>query len=56
MKTAPVNITIPEKLKKRLQEIAASEHRSLSNLITKVLLDWLKEKENPKDKSSFITQ
>ena len=45
MRTVRLNITLPEDLKKRLQEISKNEHRPLSNLISKILLDWLKEKD-----------
>lgn len=45
----PVNIRLPEEIKKQLQEYANEQHRSLSNLISKICLDWLKEKDSPKD-------
>ena len=42
-----VNIKLDDQIKRKLQNIAESEHRSLSNLISKILLDYLKERDNP---------
>lgn len=47
MKVA-VNIKLDDKIKSELQEIANEEHRTLSNLISKILIDYLKNKEKPK--------
>jgi predicted transcriptional regulator len=47
MGTVAVNIRLPEEIRERLQKLAESEHRSLSNLISKILLDYLKEREKP---------
>ena len=43
----PVNIKLDDKIKSELQEIANDEHRTLSNLISKILIDYLKEKDKP---------
>ncbi|HUV58950.1 MAG TPA: hypothetical protein VMW09_02440 [Desulfatiglandales bacterium] len=43
-----VNIKLDDQIKIKLQEIANEEHRTLSNLISKILIDYLKEKEKPK--------
>ena len=42
-----VSIKLDEKAKDKLKEIAKSEERTLSNLISKILHDWLKDRENP---------
>lgn len=46
----PVNIKLAEEIKKELQQIAHEEHRTLSNLISKILIDYLKERKNPPKK------
>ena len=46
MKVA-VNIKLDDQIKIKLQEIANEEHRTLSNLISKILIDYLKDKEKP---------
>ena len=48
----PVNIKLAEEIKKELQQIAKEEHRTLSNLISKVLIDYLKEREKTPPKRS----
>ena len=40
-----VNIRMPDDLRDKLREIAKQEHRSVSNLIVKILMDWLKNRE-----------
>ena len=37
----PTNLTISESIVTRLSEIAAEERRTLSNLVDKVLAEWL---------------
>jgi predicted transcriptional regulator len=44
METIVVGVRLSKDVRDRLQEIAGEEHRSLSNLISKILLDYLKEK------------
>ena len=44
MKSVVVGVRLPEDAKFKLQELADEEHRSLSNLISKILLDYLKER------------
>lgn len=45
-------LRIPEDLKKKLETIAKEEHRSLSNLIRLILIQWLEEKEKSQKKPS----
>ena len=45
-----VNIRLDEKIRKELKKIAEQEHRTLSNLIVKILMDYLK-KQNKSPKS-----
>jgi len=44
MKVA-VNIKLDNQIKSKLQKIANEEHRTLSNLISKILIDYLRSKE-----------
>ena len=37
-------IRLEKGVKNALQKIADTEHRTLSNLIQKIVIDWLKEK------------
>ena len=46
MKVA-VNIKLEKEIKDKLLKIANEEHRTLSNLISKILIDHLKEKKPP---------
>jgi len=39
-----VGVRLSQEVKDKLQQLADEEHRSLSNLISKILLDYLKEK------------
>ena len=41
----PVTIKIDEETRKALKEIAENEHRTLSNLISKILIDYLRKEE-----------
>ena len=43
-----VNIRLQKEIKDKLQEIANEEHRTLSNLISKILIDYLKDKKPSK--------
>ena len=45
-----IAVRIPEELKGKLQKIADSQHRPLSNLIRLILIEWLEkyDKENKK--------
>ena len=45
MKSVVVGVRLPEDAKFKLQELADEEHRSLSNLISKILLDYLKGRD-----------
>ena len=45
-KAGRLNIRIDQKLKKRLEREAKKEDRSVSNLILKVMRDYLDGKEN----------
>ncbi len=45
-KVGRLNIRIDEKLKKRLERQARKEDRSVSNMILKVMRDYLEEREN----------
>ena len=45
-KAGRLNIRIDEKLKKRLERQARKEDRSVSNMILKVMRDYLDQKEN----------
>jgi predicted transcriptional regulator len=44
-KAGRLNIRIDDKLKKRLERQAKKEDRSVSNMILKVMRDYLDEKE-----------
>jgi CopG-like RHH_1 or ribbon-helix-helix domain, RHH_5 len=49
MKTVTVGVRMPKEMRKELQELADDDMRTLSNLILKILTEYLKEhKENPK--------
>jgi predicted DNA-binding protein len=41
-----IGVRIPQELKEKLQKIADSEHRPLSNLIRLILIEWLEKYEN----------
>jgi predicted DNA-binding protein len=45
-----IGVRIPQELKEKLQKIADSEHRPLSNLVRLILIEWLEkyEKETKK--------
>lgn len=43
MKSVVVGVRLSQDVKDKLQELADEEHRSLSNLISKILLDYLKD-------------
>jgi predicted transcriptional regulator len=45
-KVGRLNIRIDEKLKKRLERQAKKEDRSVSNMILKVMRDYLDAREN----------
>jgi predicted HicB family RNase H-like nuclease len=45
-KVGRLNIRIDEKLKKRLERQAKKEDRSVSNMILKVMRDYLDTREN----------
>ena len=56
MPRSPImNIRAPAKLKAALEEIAREEDRTLSNLVIRILKQWLSDKgvdwENPPEKS-----
>ncbi len=40
-----IGIRLPPDLRERLEQIAASEHRTLSNLIRFIILQWLELQE-----------
>ena len=40
-----IAVRIPKDLKNKLQKIAESEHRPLSNLIRLILLEWVEKYE-----------
>ena len=44
LKTATLNLRISPQLKASAEKAAAEDHRSLTSLIEKLLLDWLREK------------
>jgi predicted transcriptional regulator len=44
MKSVVVGVRLSQDVKDKLQELADEEHRSLSNLISKILLDYLKDR------------
>jgi len=45
MKTELIGVRMPPEMKDKLQKIADEETRSLSNLVLKILTDYLKEHE-----------
>jgi predicted transcriptional regulator len=49
-----IAIRVPEEMKKKLEEIAKSQHRPLSNLIRLVLMQWLKQHEEGKENVSRL--
>jgi len=44
----PVNIRMSDEMRDQLREIAAEDGRTLSNLVVKILDDWLAEREKRK--------
>jgi metal-responsive CopG/Arc/MetJ family transcriptional regulator len=53
MKSVVVGVRLSQDVKDKLQQLADEEHRSLSNLISKILLDYLKvKKEKPTEQSA----
>jgi len=40
-----IAVRMPEDLKEKLQKIAESEHRPLSNLIRLILMEWIEKYE-----------
>jgi len=47
MKTVAINIKLHKNLKDELKKIAEKEHRTLSNLISKILIDYLSARKTP---------
>ena len=47
METMAVNIRLAKEIKEELQKIANEEHRTLSNLISKILIDYLNARKAP---------
>jgi predicted transcriptional regulator len=45
MKSVVVGVRLSQDVKDKLQVLADEEHRSLSNLISKILLDYLKDRD-----------
>jgi predicted transcriptional regulator len=43
-KSVVVGVRLSEEVRDKLQELADVDHRPLSNFISKILLDYLKEK------------
>jgi len=54
MKSVVVGVRLSKEVKDELQRLADEEHRSLSNLISKILLDYLKDRgiEGKSEKSA----
>ena len=49
MKTVTVGVRMPKEMREELQQLADDDMRTLSNLILKILTEYLKElKEKPK--------
>jgi predicted transcriptional regulator len=44
-----IGVRIPSDLKGKLQKIADSQHRPLSNLIRLILIEWLEKYEKKAD-------
>ena len=44
-KDAPLGLRVPLDVKKALERAAIDEDRSMSNLVVRILADWLKEKK-----------
>ena len=44
MKSVVVGVRLSKKVKDKLQQLADDEHRSLSNFISKILLDYLRDR------------
>ncbi|MBW1924198.1 MAG: ribbon-helix-helix protein, CopG family [Deltaproteobacteria bacterium] len=40
-----IAIRIPEEMKKKLEVLAREDHRSLSNLVRLILIQWLEKHE-----------
>jgi metal-responsive CopG/Arc/MetJ family transcriptional regulator len=38
-----IGVRLPQNLKEKLQQIADSQHRPLSNFIRLILIEWLEE-------------
>jgi predicted DNA-binding protein len=45
MKTETVGVRMPPEMKEKLQDIADNEMRSLSNLVLKILAEYLNDNE-----------
>jgi len=45
-----IGVRIPSELKKKLQKIADSQHRPLSNLIRLILIEWLEKYDKEDNK------
>jgi hypothetical protein len=45
-KTTQVNIRLAPEVREELASIADEEHRTLSGLLTAIILDWLKERQS----------
>jgi hypothetical protein len=45
-KTAQVNIRLAPEVRDELSAIAEAEHRTLSGLLSAVILDWLKDRRS----------
>lgn len=41
-----IAVRLPQEMKEKLQKIADSEHRPLSNLIRLILIEWVEKYEN----------
>jgi predicted transcriptional regulator len=50
-----VNIRLPHEMKQALQVIADIEHRSLSNLIKTILLNYLKEQDAGSNTNTVVS-
>ena len=49
-----IGVRLPEELKKKLQQVADSQHRPLSNLIRLILIEWVEEYDKQTKKKQCL--
>lgn len=44
-KPSPTSVRFPDDIKKRLQQVADEEHRTFTNMVEKIVIDYLDERD-----------